>query len=127
MTIKWMTRDIVFAAHARSLKDHSGGAGLRDEGKLQSALERPKSLHADREPSLFELAACLLYGLAKNHAFVDGNKRTAFLAAYIFLGVNGQELDSDEAEAAAIVMDIAAGNVTESDLARWLKAKSTSL
>jgi death-on-curing protein len=121
--IKWITREIALAAHARSLRDHGGPDGVRDEGMLQSALDRPKNLAAYGEPDIFELAASLLFGLAKNHPFVDGNKRAAFFSAYIFLGINGWELDSDEAEAAAIVFDLAAGKVSEDDLKKWLQAK----
>lgn len=122
MEIRWITREIASAAHARSLRDHGGAAGVRDEGLFESALARPQNLAAYGEPSVFELAAALAYGLAKNHPFVDGNKRTAFLCAYVFLGLNGQALDADEAEAAAIMLDLAAGEVSEEDVALWLKA-----
>ncbi len=89
---------------------------------LLSALARPQNLAAYGEPSIFELAASLAYGLAKNHPFVDGNQRTAFLCAYVFLGLNGAELDADESEAAAIIIDLAAGEISEADFALWLKA-----
>jgi len=122
MEIKWITREIALAAHARSLRDHGGAEGVRDDGLLESALARPQNLAAYEEPSVFELAAACAYGLVKNHLFVDGNKRMAFLTAYIFLGLNGKELDADEAEAAAITLDLAAGEVTEEGFALWLKA-----
>lgn len=122
MEIRWITREIALAAHARSLRDHSGAEGVRDEGMLESALARTQNLAAYTEPSIFELAATLAHGLAKNHPFVDGNKRTAFLCAYVFLGLNGRILDADEAEAAAIALDLAAGEVSEEDFALWLKA-----
>ena len=127
MTIRWITRDIAMAAHAQSLADHGGSPGVRDEGLLSSALARPQNLAAYGDPSVQELAASLAYGLAKNHPFIDGNKRTAFLCAYTFLGLNGFELDADEAEAAAIVIDLAAGAVTEEDFARWLEVMSRAL
>ncbi len=123
MTIRWITRDIAMAAHAQSLGDHGGSPGVRDEGLLESALARPQNLAAYGEPSLQDLAASLAYGLAKNHPFVDGNKRTAFLCAYTFLGMNGRELDADESEAAAIIVDLAAGEVSEEEFALWLAAK----
>lgn len=123
MTIRSISREIALAAHARSLADHGGAAGVRDEGLLMSALARPLNLAAYGDPTLFELAAALAFGLAKNHPFVDGNKRTAFLCAYIFLGMNGEELDADEAEAAAITIDLAGGAVGEAEFALWLTAK----
>ncbi len=125
MEVKWITREIVLAVHARSLRDHGGAAGVRDEGLLESAIDRPKNLAAYGEPDIFELAASLLFGMAKNHPFVDGNKRTAFLSAYVFLGVNGWELNSDESEAAAIVFDLAGGQVSEEELCLWIREKST--
>lgn len=122
MEFRWITREIALAAHARSLRDHGGAEGVRDDGMLESALARPQNLAAYGAPSVFELAAALAYGLAKNHPFVDGNKRTAFLCAYVFLGLNGHALDADEAEAAAITLDLAAGEASEQDFALWLKA-----
>jgi death-on-curing protein len=124
MTFRWITRDIAMAAHAQSLADHGGSPGVRDEGLLSSALARPQNLAAYGEPSVHELAASLAYGLAKNHPLIDGNKRTAFLCAYTFIGLNGVELEADEAEAAAIMVDLAAGGVSEDEFARWLCALS---
>jgi death-on-curing protein len=125
MKIAWLTRDIVLAAHARSLRDHGGADGVRDEGLLESAIARPRNLAAYGDPTIFELGASYAYGLAKNHPFVDGNKRTAFLSTFVFLGLNGLELDADDAEAAAIMIDLAAGSVSENDFGLWLQAKST--
>lgn len=127
MTIRWITRDIAMAAHAQCLADHGGAPGVRDEGLLSSALARPQNLAASGAPSIPELAASLAYGLAKNHPFADGDKRTAFLCAYTFLGLNGLELDADEAEAAAITIDHASGDVSKDDFARWLDAMSRAL
>lgn len=122
MQIKWITRDVAFAAHARGLRDHGGAEGVRDEAMLESALARPQNLAAYGEPTIYELAASLAFGIAKNHPFVDGNKRTAFLSAYVFLGLNGAALEADESEAAAIAIDLAAGEASEDDFALWLKA-----
>lgn len=125
--IRWITRETALAAHARSLKDHGGAAGIRDEGLLGSALSRPQNLAAYGDPSIFEMAAALGFGIVKNHPFVDGNKRTAFLSAYVFLGLNGWSLEADEAEAAAITFDLASGDATESEFARWLEACCVSV
>jgi len=119
--VNWITREVALAAHARSLRDHGGAAGIRDETMLESALARPRNLASYGEPDIFDLAAALGYGLAKNHPFVDGNKRTAFLCAYVFLGINRHSLDADEAEAAAIILDLAAGEASETEFALWLK------
>lgn len=127
MKIRWLTHEIVLAAHARSLRDHGGADGVRDEGMLLSAIDRPKNFAAYGEPNVFELAASCGFGLVNNHPFVDGNKRTAFLSAYIFLGLNGQELDADEAETAAITLDLAASVVTEEEFALWLRANCKAL
>ena len=127
MTIRWLTEEMVLAAHQRSLADHGGATGLRDQGMLESALEKPKQHAHYGEPTIFELATAYALGIVKNHAFVDGNKRTAFFATYIFLGLNGYELDVDEAEAAAIVIDLASSQVSDSDFALWLETNCRKL
>ena len=121
MEIKWITREIVLAVHARSLRDHGGADGVRDDGMLMSAIDRPRNLAAYGEPDIFALASSYAFGLVKNHPFVDGNKRTSYLSTYVFLGLNGQELDANEAEAAAITIDLAAGEVSEEEFALWLR------
>ena len=120
--IRWLTLPIVLALHARSLADHGGGVGVRDQGLLEGALATPRNAAAYGEPTVFDLAAGYLVGIGRAHAFVDGNKRTAFFASYVFLGLNGWELDADEAEAAAVTVDAATGRLTEADLSRWLGA-----
>ena len=127
MNTKWISREIAVAAHARSLLDHGGGAGIRDEGLLESALQRPLNLAQYGEASPFELAAAYSHGIVKNHPFIDGNKRTTFLLAYVFLGINGFELDADEAEAAAITVDLAASKVSQEKFAMWLEASTKKL
>ncbi len=127
MTFKWITLDAALAAHQRSLLDHGGAEGVRDNGMLERAPARPQIVAADGEPTLFERAAALGCGLAKEQPFVDGNKRAAFLCVYVFLGINGHELDADEAEAAAITLDLAAGVASEAEFALWLKANCRPL
>ncbi|MCI5046375.1 MAG: type II toxin-antitoxin system death-on-curing family toxin [Aquisalinus sp.] len=125
MTVLWLSTENVMSIHQRSLADHGGAEGVRDPGLLESALEKPKQRFFYGEPSIHELATVYASGIVKNHAFVDGNKRTAFLTAYVFLGVNGYELDAEEAEAAAITLDLAASKVTEDDYAKWLEINCT--
>ena len=96
--------------------------GLRDEGLLDSALNRPKQLFQYGDPSLFDMAAAYAHGLVKNHPFLDGNKRIGFIAAYIFLGANGQELNAPEPDAVLKTLALAAGEVSADEYARWLEA-----
>ena len=119
--IRWLSEEVVLALHARSLRDHGGGEGLRDHGLLDGALAKPKQLVVYGDPSVFELAAAYAAGIGRAHAFIDGNKRTAFFAMYVFLGLNGHELDADEAEAAAIMIDVATGQLAEAEFAKWLE------
>ena len=94
---------------------------MRDEGMLESALDRPKNKWAYERAELAELAAAYAYGIARNHPFVDGNKRTSLLALYTFLGVNGVDFEVPEAEAAAMILSLAAGEVSEESLTRWIR------
>ena len=127
MTVRWLKRNVVEGFHAEQLVQHGGGAGLRDEGLLESALARPEQKAAYGEPDLFELAAAYLFGIVTNHPFIDGNKRTGFLAAYTFLMANGWELDAPEAEAYALVMGVAAGEIGEDGAAMWLRDRSVPI
>ena len=124
MELKWITREMASAAYSRSMYDHGGAPGVRDEAALDCALARPRELAAGGEQDIFVLAACSAHGLINNRPFVDGNKRTTFLCTYVFLGINGIELDADEAEAAAITLDLHTGLASEEDLALWLRANS---
>ncbi|MEL6369679.1 MAG: type II toxin-antitoxin system death-on-curing family toxin [Pseudomonadota bacterium] len=123
----WITKQIALAAHEQSLADHGGASGIRDAGGLESALALPLQLAAYGSPSIFELAASVCQGIVRNHPFVDGNKRTGFLFSYVFLGMNGYELDADQSEAAAIIIDLAAGKITEADYALWLSANCQAI
>jgi death on curing protein len=117
----WLSYDQVIAAHSRQLRRFGGAPGLRDEGMLQSALERPLNKWRYEQAELAELAAAYAFGLAKNHAFVDGNKRISFIAMVAFLRRNGVRFAPDPAQATAIILSLAAGEVSEESLARWIR------
>jgi death-on-curing protein len=117
----WLTREIVIAIHDEQLAIHGGAGGLRDEGMLESALDRARNRWAYEQADLAELAAAYAFGIAGNHPFVDGNKRTSLLALYTFLGVNGIDFIVPEADAAAIILALAADEVSEKSLTRWIK------
>jgi death on curing protein len=114
----WVTYDQAIAMHSRQLRRFGGAPGLRDEGMLRSALERPAN---KRHYELADLAAADAFGLAKNHAFVDGNKRIAFITMVAFLRKNGVRFAPDQAHATAMMMSLAAGEVSEDSLTRWIR------
>jgi death-on-curing protein len=116
----WLLREFIVAIHERLIADYGGSPGLRDEGLLESALARPMHLFTHGKPSLAELAAAYAVGIAKNHAFIDGNKRTAFVAAAVFLERNGLHLNASEAEATIAMLRVAESTMTEKQFARWL-------
>jgi death on curing protein len=116
----WLTYDQVIAIHSRQLRRFGGAAGLRDDGLLRSALDRPLNKWQYEQASLAALAASYAYGLAKNHAFVDGNKRIAFMTMVTFLRKNGVKFAPDQAQATKIILALAAGEVSEEALARWI-------
>jgi death-on-curing protein len=118
---EWLTPVMVVAIHDEQLAIHGGSDGLRDAALLESALDRPRNKWAYEQAGLPELAAAYGYGIAKNHPFVDGNKRTSLLAIYTFLGVNGIDFRVPEVEAAAMIFSLAAGEVSEESLARWIQ------
>ncbi|MBK8176000.1 MAG: type II toxin-antitoxin system death-on-curing family toxin [Rhodospirillales bacterium] len=118
----WLDPRVIEAVHDRLLAEHGGAAGVRDAGLLASALARPRNRAAYGETDLCTLAAAYAAGIAGNHPFVDGNKRTAFMAAYIFLARNGLRLSSPEDEATCAVLALAAGEMTEDTFATWLRA-----
>ncbi|MGO3928052.1 type II toxin-antitoxin system death-on-curing family toxin [Rhodopseudomonas pseudopalustris] len=117
----WLTRQIIVAIHDEQLAIHGGAGGLRDEGMLESALDRPRNRWTYEQADLAELAAAYAFGIARNHPFVDGNKRTSLLALYTFLGVNGIDFIVPEADAAAMILSLAAGEVNEASLTRWIR------
>jgi death-on-curing protein len=116
----WITYDQALAIHSRQLRRFGGAPGLRDEGMLRSALERPINKWRYEQATLLVLAAAYAFGLAKNHAFVDGNKRIAFMTMTIFLRKNGVRFAPDQAQATKITLALAAGEVSEQSLARWI-------
>jgi death-on-curing protein len=117
----WIDRKAIELLHDESIADHGGAAGLRDPGLLDSALARPLNLAAYGSPGVAELAAAYAAGIAQNHPFVDGNKRAAFLAAGLFLGLNGQRLVASQVDATLTVLALAAGTLTEAEFAGWLR------
>ena len=117
----WITYEQAIAIHGRQLRRFGGAAGLRDDGMLRSALERPVNKWSYEQASLPELAAAYAFGLAKNHAFVDGNKRIAFMAMMVFLRKNGIAFAPDPAMATKIILSLAAGEVSEESLTRWIR------
>lgn len=121
MSWRWVNRVALELLHEESLAEHGGPTGLRDEGLLESALARPPNLAAYGKPDWAELAACYGVGLAKNHPFLDGNKRAAFLAVGLFLALNGRRLTATQAEATLVMIDVAAGAIDEAGLARWIR------
>ncbi|MGA2935722.1 MAG: type II toxin-antitoxin system death-on-curing family toxin [Syntrophobacteraceae bacterium] len=124
MTRRWLLEGVVIAVHGEQVAEHGGSPGIRDAGLLSSALARPQNQAVYGEPSVFNLAAAYAFGIIRNHPFVDGNKRTGFLAAYVFLDLNGWELTASEAEAVAVVLASASSEMDEAGFADWLKTKS---
>lgn len=122
----WIEKAVILAVHDEQLAEHGGRGGLRDDGLLESALARPQQLAAYGEPDLADLAAAYAVGLAKNHAFVDGNKRTAFVALELFLALNGSTLVADDADCVLTMLSVAAGDLDERGLANWIRDRSSA-
>ena len=123
----WISRKALLLLHEESLATFGGAPGMRDEGLFDSALARPLHTHAyTPDCTLADLAASYAFGLAKNHAFVDGNKRTAFLAIGLFLAINGQKLVADKVDAIQTMLAVAAGGLDERALAAWIQKNSAS-
>lgn len=126
---RWLARHAVLAIHARQLAEHGGAPGVRDEVGLDSALARPQNLlaYADTPVDAPSLAAAYAFGIARNHPFVDGNKRTAIIACELFLALNGWELSASDADLYPTVLNLAAGDITEDEFANWLRSCSIRL
>ncbi|NNM64757.1 MAG: type II toxin-antitoxin system death-on-curing family toxin [Burkholderiales bacterium] len=121
MSWRFIDRRALLLLHDESLAEHGGAPGLRDEGLLDFALARSLSLMAYGEPDLAALAAAYGVGLAKNHAFVDGNKRAAFLAVGLFLALNGYRLAATQVDATLSMLAVASGDTSEDDFAAWIR------
>lgn len=121
MSWRWISKQALLLLHAESLAEHGGGAGMRDEGLLDSALARPLNLAAYGDPDVAALAASYGVGVAKNHPFVDGNKRAALLATGLFLYFNGYKLTATQADTTVTMLSVAAGELTEDAFAAWLR------
>lgn len=118
---RWVRQEVVLALHDEQLTEHGGAPGLRDFGLLQSALARPENLAAYGEPDAAALAAAYAFGLARNHPFADGNKRTAAVTSLLFLALNGREFVITEPELVVMVLALAAGELEEDEVAAWLR------
>ncbi len=118
----WVDQRVILAVHDRQLAEHGGSPGVRDSGLLESALARPVNAHLYETPDLCDLAALYAAGIARNHPFIDGNKRTAFMAAYIFLRSNRLSFHATEEEATATMLALAAGEMTAQAYADWLRS-----
>jgi death-on-curing protein len=123
--VVWLQKEAVLAIHGRQVAEHGGSGGVRDEGLLESALARPQQLHAygDPAPDLADLAAALAFGLARNHPFVDGNKRTAAVCCETFLELNGAALEANDADLFPQYLALAEGKLKERDFAAWLRER----
>jgi len=120
----WVERSVMLAVHDEQLAEHGGAIGLRDEGLFDSALARPQNLSAYGSPDHADLAAAYGVGLVKNHAFIDGNKRTAFVAVELFLVLNGYELVARDADCVLTMLSVAAGELDEAAFASWIRDNS---
>ena len=120
----WIDKRLLLLLHDESLAEHGGLAGMRDEGLLDSALIRPRNLLAHGDPDFAALAAAYGVGLAKNHPFVDGNKRAAFLSIGLFLAINGLRLVATQADATLTMLAVAAGEIDEAALGEWIRRNS---
>jgi death-on-curing protein len=118
---RWLAPDIIISVHEAQLAEHGGSAGTRDVGLLESSLARPRNLQAYGEPDFAELAAAYGFGIARDHPFVDGNKRTALVAVELFLDVNRYELVADDAACVLTMLALAAGDIDEPTLAGWIR------
>lgn len=126
MEPRWLSREDMLAIHDRQIAVHGGGTGVRSIELLESALARPLNLQAYGAPDMAELAAAYAFGVARNHPFVDGNKRTAWVAARLFLRLNKVELTFEQADAIRVMLALAAGEVSEDEVAEWFRVHMVS-
>ena len=121
----WLSKNVILAVHDEQIAENGGGAGIRDLGLLASAMARPLHLYSYESPTIVELAAAYAVGIIRDHPFVDGNKRTGFLAAYIFLAMHGLKISASEAEVVRVVLDLAQGKTDEKEFCIWLGNNTT--
>ena len=120
----WVELRDALAIHDAQLSEHGGASGVRDQGLLESALARPQNLAAYTEPDVAALAASYAFGIARNHPFVDGNKRTALVVLEFFLALNGQTLTADDVDCVVTILALADGTLSEAELAAWIRTNS---
>lgn len=123
----WIEPNVIFAVHEEQLAEHGGAAGVRDVGLLESALAKPRNLVSYGAPDAADLAAAYGFGLARNHPFVDGNKRTAFVAVELFLALNGWSLTADDTTCVLTTLALAGGELSEAGLASWIRRHSVEV
>ena len=124
---KWISKRALLLLHEESLAEFGGARGFRDDGLLESALARPQNIYAyNSTTTVAELAAAYAFGIAKNHAFVDGNRRVAFLSIGLFLNINGYRLTADQTDAFSVMMRVASGDIDETELAAWVAVNSAA-
>jgi death-on-curing protein len=117
----WLARQLILAIHDEQLAEHGGAIGIRDEGLLDSALARPLNRAGYGEPDIAELAAVYAIAIARNHPFVDGNKRTAFAALFMFLALNGMEFEPAEVDATVTMLRLASGDLPDEEFTAWVR------
>jgi death-on-curing protein len=123
----WIDLDVVLAIHEEQLAEHGGRSGVRDRGLLESAVARPRNQFSHGVVSVARLAASYAFGISRNHPFLDGNKRTSLVVAELFLQLNGLDFSATDAECVTVFLRLAAGDLTEAQLADWIAANSTAL
>ena len=121
---RWLDQAVLLAVHDMQLAEHGGATGLRDAALLDPALAKPLNLAAYETPDAIALAAAYGFGIARNHPFIDGNKRTAFVAAELFLRLNGWQLVATEADCVVVMLDVSAGSITELEFAQWIRQRA---
>ena len=124
MTYRWIDLNVVLAVHEQQISEHGGLGGLRDLGTIESALGRPRNLQQYNDPDLFDLAAAYGFGLARNHGFIDGNKRTAYVVTRLFLVLNGQDIHASAVEKVVIFEKVGKGEIDQASLSSWLRSHS---
>ena len=124
---RWLSLTVALAVHSDQIREHGGSLGLRDRGLLESALARPTNVfHYQPDADLCALAAAYGFGIARNHPFVDGNKRVAFQEMYVFLGINGVRIEAQEPDVVALMLGVASGELPEKELAVWLRTHTAA-